>query len=65
MNIGAIHVDGEAASGTNAGGGSGGTIFIKARSFEGHGEVTANGGQGSGSGGGGAGGRIRADIQDE
>ncbi|KAK3724602.1 hypothetical protein QZH41_005193 [Actinostola sp. cb2023] len=45
-------------SGTNAGGGSGGSIFIKATNMSGHGELAVTGGTGTGLGGGGSGGRI-------
>ena len=56
-------MDGEDAKGTNSGGGSGGTIsFIVDEKFEGHGEISADGGKGSGQGGGGAGGRIFMDV---
>lgn len=43
---------------TNTGGGSAGSIWIKADLFEGRGYMYVNGGTSSGSGGGGAGGRI-------
>ena len=46
----------------DSGGGSGGSVFIKATNFSGHGLVTTEGGYGSGHGHGGAGGRIAAHI---
>ena len=55
---GTIQVDGEAANGTNAGGGSGGTIDITTPVLEGNGEIRSNGGKGDEFGGGGAGGRM-------
>ena len=56
-------MDGADATGTNSGGGSGGTISFKVdQVLEGHGEITADGGKGTGQGGGGAGGRIFIDV---
>ena len=50
---------GDAPSGSNAGGGSGGSMLISCGRFSGHGLVSSNGGSGDGStSGGGAGGRI-------
>ena len=43
---------------SNAGGGSGGSLWAKADSFTGSGKIRAVGGAGNGYGGGGAGGRI-------
>lgn len=50
-----LHVDGmlhtagdNAKPGTNSGGGSGGTIFIQAFNFSGHGVLSAHGGNASG-----------------
>ena len=51
-------MDGAAAKGDNSGGGSGGALDISTPLLEGHGKLTANGGQGTGQGGGGAGGRM-------
>jgi hypothetical protein len=42
----------------NAGGGSGGSLWVQAESFKGSGKIRAVGGDGNGNGGGGAGGRI-------
>ena len=67
MEIGdELYVDGtittegqDASSGANAGGGSGGSVWIKSGRFSGHGLITANGGAGDGgNSGGGSGGRI-------
>ena len=67
MDIGDnLYVDGtldcngqDANGGANAGGGSGGSIWIKCGRFSGHGSITANGGAGDGlNSGGGSGGRI-------
>ena len=55
-------MDGEEATGSNSGGGSGGTIAIKTKVLAGHGKITTNGGQGTGRGGGGAGGRIFIEV---
>ena len=60
---GSIHMDGAAATGSDAGGGSGGTISIKTKVLEGHGDITAIGGKGTGVGGGGAGGRVFLEIE--
>ncbi|WAR26297.1 TENX-like protein [Mya arenaria] len=62
-----FHIDGTVdAYGTDAtgscGGGSGGTILIKAYNISGHGVLDVSGGDGSGSGYGGSGGRIAAHI---
>lgn len=69
VNVGRnIHVDGnfktygEDAQGSNSGGGSGGSILIKAFNFSGHGVLDASGGDGMGTGCGGSGGRIAAHI---
>lgn len=55
---GALIANGASASG-NAGGGSGGSIYITARRFYGTGSITSQGGIGGTFGGGGSGGRIR------
>ena len=55
-------MDGAAASGDDSGGGSGGAIVINTPLLEGHGQLTANGGQGTGQAGGGAGGRMFLEI---
>lgn len=56
---GNISANGNNASKANAGGGSGGSIWLNAQSLAGSGSFTANGGSGaSGRGGGGGGGRI-------
>lgn len=49
---------GDQGHGTDAGGGSGGSIFIKTTNITGHGVVSVKGGDGQGRGGGGSGGRI-------
>ncbi|KAK3101710.1 hypothetical protein FSP39_005732 [Pinctada imbricata] len=61
------HIDGAVKSygydaGTNCGGGSGGSIFVEAYNFSGHGVLDASGGDGEGSGNGGSGGRIALHI---
>ena len=55
-------MDGADATGSDSGGGSGGTITIDTPLLEGHGQITANGGKGTGLGGGGAGGRILLEV---
>ena len=55
---GLVSAKGFNGTGTNAGGGSGGSIFIKTTNMTGHGELNVEGGRGSGGGGCGAGGRI-------
>ena len=52
-------MSGSAANGSDAGGGSGGTVLIKAQKLIGQGLLAADGGAGRGNGGGGAGGRMR------
>lgn len=47
---------------SNGGGGSGGSVYIVALTFSGHGRITANGGDGDGKGGGGSGGRIAVHV---
>lgn len=42
----------------NAGGGSGGALYVEAYKVTGHGVVSVHGGHGAGTGGGGAGGRV-------
>jgi len=59
---GVLEVNGDAGNGSNAGGGSGGTIVIETPVLTGSGSIQANGGAGVGSGGGGAGGRIALKI---
>jgi hypothetical protein len=49
-------------TGYNSGGGSGGSIHVKAVNFSGHGQVTTEGGTGSYLGYGGGGGRIGVHI---
>ena len=62
---GIISVNGTAGLGSTAGsqytgggGGSGGSVYIRAKSLSGTGKITANGGSGANGGGGGGGGRI-------
>ena len=55
---GVVTAKGMQGTGTNAGGGSGGSIFIKTTNMTGHGELNVEGGAGTGMGGCGAGGRI-------
>lgn len=55
---GSLMVSGGDCNVTECGGGSGGTIFIKSRSFAGVGLVGSRGGNGDDTGGGGSGGRI-------
>jgi len=62
---GTIQVDGDDADGSDAGGGSGGTIVIDTPVLSGNGEIRANGGQGTGDGGGGAGGRMAVTVSTE
>lgn len=62
MCTGTLQVNGADANGTNAGGGSGGTMAITTPELVGSGKIEANGGQGKGDGGGGAGGRIAISI---
>lgn len=57
--LGVIKVDGTSATGSGAGGGSGGTIVAYCRNLLGDGTLSVNGGQGSGKGGGGSGGRMK------
>lgn len=64
VNAGTIQVDGENGNGTNAGGGSGGTIDITTPILEGNGDIRSNGGLGDNYGGGGAGGRMFLRITD-
>ena len=46
------------SQGTNAGGGSGGALWVECTEFVGTGYLYSRGGQGKGYGGGGAGGRV-------
>jgi len=55
---GDISADGQEARGLNAGGGSGGSLWLSAGRLAGSGSITANGGAGNNYGGGGGGGRI-------
>lgn len=55
---GELNLKGMDAAGNNAGGGSGGSLWIKTTNFTGHGIISVRGGDGKGMGGGGAGGRI-------
>lgn len=55
---GEITVKGQSATGGNAGGGSGGSLYIQAHNVTGHGKLDVRGGSGSGNGGGGSGGRL-------
>lgn len=57
---GTFEVNGQSASsGSNAGGGSGGSILISTGRFNGHGTLSSNGGNGNGAlSGGGSGGRL-------
>ena len=63
-----IHIDGiitsagTSATSGNAGGGTGGSIFIQAYNISGHGIISVNGGTGRSSGGGGSGGRIALHV---
>lgn len=63
---GILTVDGSDATGTDSGGGSGGSIWIICDHMTGAGVISARGGTGSNGGGGGAGGRISIhhDTQD-
>jgi uncharacterized protein with FMN-binding domain len=62
---GDILAEGQNASGSNRGGGAGGSVLLTTNHFNGTGFISANGGDDSGSGGGGAGGRIAVYYQDE
>lgn len=71
INATQIHIDGvlsaDGQSARQGGGGSGGSILIKAGSLTGQGRITSNGGNGSYTnfyGGGGSGGRISLAFQD-
>ncbi len=55
---GLIAVNATSATTANAGGGSGGSVYIITQGFEGGGDIQANGGNGHITGGGGGGGRI-------
>jgi hypothetical protein len=55
---GLLEAGGAHGYGSAAGGGSGGSIYIKAFNFTGHGDINTDGGNGTGAGGGGSGGRI-------
>jgi hypothetical protein len=55
---GKISTDGATAPSINAGGGSGGSVYLTVGKIQGAGLISANGGAGNSSGGGGGGGRI-------
>ena len=55
---GLLAAQGLSGSGQNAGGGSGGSVWIETMNMTGHGEIKTHGGDGVGLGGGGAGGRV-------
>ncbi len=55
---GLLSAKGLNGSGTDSGGGSGGSVLIRTTDMTGHGEISVPGGDGQGQGGGGAGGRI-------
>ena len=55
---GLLTANGQEGVGTDAGGGSGGSVLIESTNMTGHGEISVLGGQGIGEGGGGAGGRA-------
>ncbi|KAL4230250.1 hypothetical protein ACF0H5_010636 [Mactra antiquata] len=59
---GILQVDGDSGTGTDTGGGSGGTIHITTPTLQGDGIISSNGGKGQGRGGGGAGGRVAITI---
>ena len=59
---GLLSVRGGNATGNDAGGGSGGSVFIKCFNISGHGLIDVTGGHGVGDGGGGAGGRIGVHV---
>ncbi|MEQ9095042.1 MAG: immunoglobulin domain-containing protein [Phycisphaerales bacterium] len=56
--VGPITASGESAGGNEAGGGSGGSLWIEAGSITGVSSISANGGNGSSAGGGGSGGYV-------
>ena len=56
-------MDGMPGNGSNAGGGSAGSMILDAYKLQGQGVITANGGKGQGNGGGGSGGRIYVKLQ--
>lgn len=60
---GRLSVQGTNGEGTNAGGGSGGSLLIESMNFTGHGVIDTAGGNGTGTGGGGAGGRAAIHCQ--
>ena len=62
---GIITADGASSlSGSNSGGGAGGSVLIDAETLEGHGSVNVNGGNGEGvKGGGGSGGRVAVNLK--
>ena len=51
-------------NGSDAGGGSAGSMILDADKLQGHGIITANGGHGQRNGGGGSGGRIYVKLQE-
>lgn len=64
-----LHLDGNIntlggdASGSDSGGGSGGSVYIVTQNFSGHGLIDSSGGAGYGRGYGGAGGRIGVHVK--
>lgn len=60
---GLVSVRGLNGHGTNAGGGSGGTILLECTNITGYGEVNSQGGDGINLGSGGAGGRIAVHVR--
>ncbi len=61
---GMLSANGGAATHSRSGGGSGGSLWLRADSIQGSGQVTADGGSGGSSAGGGGGGRIAFDTPD-
>ena len=59
---GTVKSYGHSATGSNSGGGSGGSVFVESYNFSGHGVLDASGGDGIGSGNAGSGGRIALHI---
>ena len=55
---GLLTASGEDGHGSNAGGGSGGSMLIETTNMTGHGNISVLGGRGVGQGGGGSGGRV-------
>lgn len=61
---GEISVKGESAPGIDAGGGSGGSVWLSAQNLIGNGLITADGGNGNRNGYGGSGGRMAIYLQE-